>query len=121
MIAFLFFCSMMLGKHACAQGRVVINEYMPWTLNGCGTTAEFVELLNFGPGPVDIGCYILTDGDYSVTIPPHTILQPGQFYVLACLDVITAPCANINATIHSDLNWTTCGCTSAPIPTTGDG
>lgn len=94
---------------------------MPWTLSGCGATSEFVELLNFGPGPINIGCYILTDGDFSVTIPPNTILQPGQFFVLSGQDVIPAPCANIDSTIHPQLNWNTCGCTSGPIPTTGDG
>lgn len=104
-----------------STGRIVINEYMPWTSNGCGITTEFVELLNYGPGPVDIGCYILTDGDFSVTIPPNTILQPGQFYVLSGEDVVPGPCANTDSTITVNLNWTTCGCTSAPIPTTGDG
>lgn len=104
-----------------AQGRVVINEYMPWPGSACGSTAEFVELLNFGPGPVNIGCYILTDGDFSVTIPEGTILQPGQFYVIAGQDVIPAPCANLDSTVYANLNWNTCGCTSAPIPTTGDG
>jgi hypothetical protein len=94
---------------------------MPWTLNGCGATAEFVELMNFGPGPINIGCYILTDGDYSVTIPPNTILQPGDFYVIAGQDIIPFPCANIDSTIHADLNWNSCGCTSDPIPTSGDG
>lgn len=107
---------------AFSQGRVVINEFMPWTSNTCGgPTAEFVELLNFGPGPMNIGCYILTDGDYSVTIPPNTIIQPGQFYVISGQNIIPAPCANINATVTADLNWNTCNCTSAPIPTTGDG
>lgn len=105
-----------------AQGRVVINEYMPWTANGCSPTSEFIELLNFGPGPVDIGCYVLTEGDYAITIPPNTILQPGQFYVIAGQDVIAAPCANIDVTITAHLNWNTCtSCVSAPIPTTGDG
>lgn len=105
-----------------SQGRVVINEFMPWTANTCGaSTGEFVELLNFGPGPMNIGCYILTDGDYSITIPPNTILQPGEFYVIAGQSVIGYPCANIDSTITADLNWNTCNCTSAPIPTTGDG
>ncbi len=104
-----------------AQGRVVINEYMPWPGSTCGTTAEFVELLNFGPGPMNIGCYILTDGDYSITIPEGTILQPGQFYVIGGRDLIEAPCANLDSNIRVNLNWNTCGCTSAPIPTTGDG
>ena len=108
-------------RNADAQGRVVINEYMPWPGSACGTTAEFVELLNFGPGPVNIGCYILTDGDFTVTIPEGTILQPGEFYVIAGQNVINGPCANLDSTITADLNWNTCGCTSAPIPTTGDG
>jgi hypothetical protein len=105
-----------------AQGRVVINEYMPWTASTCGgPTAEFIELLNFGPGPLNIGCYIVTDGDYSITIPPNTILQPGAFYVLSGQSVIAGPCANIDSTVHPQLNWNTCNCTSAAIPTTGDG
>ena len=103
------------------SGRVVINEYMPWPASACGTTAEFVELLNFGPGPVNIGCYILTDGDFSITIPANTILQPGEFYVLSGQDINPGPCANIDSTIHPDLNWTTCNCTSGTIPTTGGG
>lgn len=113
---------LLISLKSLSQGRVVINEFMPWTSNGCGgPTAEFVELLNFGPGPVNIGCYILTDGDYAITIPPNTIIQPGEFYVIAGQSVIDAPCANIDSTITADLNWNTCGCTSAPIPTTGDG
>lgn len=104
-----------------SQGRVVINEYMPWPGSSCGTTAEFIELLNFGPGPVNIGCYILTDGDYSITIPANTILRPGQFYVIAGQDSIAAPCANLDSLIHVSLNWNRCRCTSAAIPTTGDG
>ncbi|HVE62011.1 MAG TPA: lamin tail domain-containing protein, partial [Chitinophagaceae bacterium] len=117
---FTFFCASQSFAQV-QKGHVVINEYMPWTLNGCGATAEFIELLNFGPGPIDIGCYILTDGDYSITIPPNTILQPGEFYVLAGQSFIPTPCANIDSNITVDLNWTTCGCTSGPIPTTGDG
>jgi hypothetical protein len=112
---------MLAGLTSRSQGKVVINEYLPWTSNGCGATAEFVELMNYGPGPMNIGCYILTDGDYSVTIPANTILQPGEFYVISGQDVIPSGCANIDSLIHSDLNWNTCGCTNAPIPTTGDG
>lgn len=94
---------------------------MPWTSNGCGTPAEFVELMNFGPGPVNIGCYVLTDGDFSITIPPGTILQPGDFYVISGQNFIPKPCANTTKNVTVDLNWNTCGCTSGPIPTTGDG
>jgi hypothetical protein len=103
------------------QGRVVINEFMPWPSGSCGTTAEFVELLNFGPGPINIGCYILTDGDYSITIPANTILKPGEYYILAGQNILGQPCGNLDSSITVDLNWNTCGCTSAAIPTTGDG
>lgn len=110
------------GMHAGAQGRVVINEYMPWTGNGCNTTSEFIELLNFGPGPVDIGCYILTEGDYAITIPPNTILQPGQYYVIAGQSILPAGCANIDSATTVHLNWNNCSnCVSAPIPSSGDG
>jgi hypothetical protein len=98
------------------NGYVVINEYMPWTLQACPNPSEFVEFLNFGPGPVNIGCYILTDGDYSITIPPNTWLNAGEFYVVSGQTNIPMPCANINYNVVADLNWNTCNCTSGPIP-----
>jgi len=110
-----------LPPGAAAQGRVVINEYLPWPGNGCGVTSEFVELLNFGPGPVDISCYVLTNGKYAITIPPQTILEPGKFYVLAGQDVLPADCGNIAGPTVVDLNWNHCNCTSGPIPSTGEG
>lgn len=103
------------------QGRVVINEYMPWPSNTCGTTSEFIELLNFGPGAMDIGCYTVTNGTYSVTIPPNTILLPGQFYVIAGQDYLPVGCANVDSAVQAALNWNTCNCTNLPIPTTGEG
>lgn len=104
-----------------AQGRVLINEYLPWPNNACGVTAEFIELYNFGPGPANIGGYIITDGDYSITIPANTILSPGEYFVLAGQNIIPQDCGNDLRNVTVNLNWNTCGCTSAPIPTTGDG
>lgn len=115
----LLFISLAASTGSFAQGRVVINEYMPWS--GCNTTSEFVELLNFGPGPIDIGCYIVTNGTYSVTIPPNTILQQGEFFVLSGEDVLLQNCGNIDSAVQVNLNWTTCNCTNTTIPTTGDG
>jgi hypothetical protein len=109
----------LFSKSISGQGRVVINEFMAWS--GCNTTSEFIELLNFGPGPMNIGCYIVTNGTYSVTIPPNTILQPGQYFVLSGQNTIAQGCGNTDSLIHVDLNWTTCNCTNTTIPTTGDG
>jgi hypothetical protein len=104
-----------------AQGRLVINEFMAWPGESCPVTAEFIELKNMGPGPMNIGCYVITDGDFAITIPANTILGPGEFYVLGGQDVINAPCANLTRNVTVNLNWSTCGCTNAPIPTTGQG
>jgi hypothetical protein len=101
------------------QGRIVVNEFMAWS--GCNTTSEFIELMNFGPGPMNIGCYIVTNGQYSVTIPPNTIVQPGDYYVISGQNTIAKDCGNRDSVITVDLNWTTCNCANTTIPTTGDG
>ena len=113
----LFFCPVSTN----AQGRIVINEFLPWPSNGCGTTAEFIELFNFGPGPINIGGYIVTDGDYAITIPANTMVAAGSFYVLAGQNTIPQNCGNDLRSVIANLNWNTCGCSSAPIPTSGDG
>lgn len=109
------------SQPAAAQGRLVINEFMNWTGENCPITAEFIELKNMGPGALNIGCHVVTEGDFAITIPPNTILGPGEFYILGGQDQINAPCANINRNISVDLNWNTCGCSSGTIPVTGDG
>jgi hypothetical protein len=115
----LFFTLLLISKIVAGQGRVVINEFMPWA--GCNTTSEFIELMNFGPGPMDIGCYIITNGTYSVTIPPNTILQRGQYYVLSGQNTLAKNCGNADSLINVDLNWNACNCTNTSIPTSGDG
>lgn len=102
-----------------AQGRIVINEFMPWS--GCNSNSEFVELKNFGPGPINIGCYIITNGQYSVTIPPNTVLVPGQFYLIAGHNTLEKNCGNNDSLVNVNLNWSTCNCTNTIIPTIGDG
>ena len=117
---------LLLATTAFAQmeGKVVINEYMPRTSNTCGTTSEFVELMNYGPGPVNIGCFILTTGVYAITIPPNTILQPGEFYILAGKSFLPGTCANTDSAatgVHASLNWNSGNYANKPIPQTGEG
>jgi hypothetical protein len=92
---------------------------MAWS--GCNTTSEYIELMNFGPGPMNIGCYIVTNGQYSVTIPPNTIVQPGDYFVIAGQNTLAKDCGNRDSAVTVDLNWTTCNCANTSIPTTGDG
>jgi hypothetical protein len=118
----IFAVSISLTNSAKGQaGYVLLNEYMPWTTNTCTVNGEFIELYNFGPGPVDMGCYMITDGDFSITFPPNTIINAGQYFVLGGKDTIPNGCANIDSQVVVDLNWSTCNCTSGVIPTTGDG
>lgn len=107
------------GLLARTQGRVVVNEFMAWS--GCSANSEFVELLNFGPGPVNIGCFIVTNGQFAVTIPANTVLKPGQFFTLAGQDSLRPGCGNADSTVSVQLNWNRCGCITAPLPAGGDG
>lgn len=119
-LSFLLLSLLLLFRLAgLAQGRVLINEFMAWS--GCSTTSEYIELMNFGPGPANIGCYIVTNGQYSVTIPANTVLNQGEYFVLAGQNSLAMGCGNIDSTIEVDLNWNTCNCTNAPVPATGNG
>ncbi len=69
-----------------ASGVILINEVLI-NADGGGAdtdngTGEFIELFCAGPGPCDIGCYIVGDDDYAIIIPSGTVLQAGDFYVL---------------------------------------
>lgn len=86
---------------------IVINEIMinpsgPNDGQNTPNTSEWIELYNTCSTPVDISCYSITDGDFSVVIPSGTVLQPYSFYVIGS--------QNSNAVIN--LNWASCNCTT---------
>jgi gliding motility-associated-like protein len=65
----------------CVYNTVVLNEilYRPVTANGVNpNTGEYIELV--GPAGANIGCYVLTDGDWTITIPPGTIIPPDGIF-----------------------------------------
>ncbi|MEN9948709.1 MAG: hypothetical protein RL106_1532, partial [Bacteroidota bacterium] len=91
------------------HAQLVINEILiNATSANCDgncvpNTGEWTELYNNSNSPINIGCYILTDGDWSATIPPGTILQPYQIYTIG----------SVNSQIPNlDLNIASCNCTS---------
>ena len=77
---------------ALAQPRVVINEF---AYDDTGTdNLEFIELYNADTVAVDISGWIVDCGDQltgdnnpDFVIPPGTILQPGQYYVIGTPDL----------------------------------
>ena len=94
----------------CSSPTVVINEvmYRPDTVDGNGTnpliTGEYIELI--GPPGTNIGCYVLSDGDWTVTIPPGTVIPPDGIFTLGHN---ASPYA-VRYGITYDLNVATCGC-----------
>ena len=86
---------------------IVINEIMinpngPNDGQNSPNTSEWVELYNTCSTPVDISCYALSDGDFTVVIPPGTILAPYGYYVIG----------SSNSNVALQLNWGTCNCTT---------
>lgn len=89
---------------------IYINEIL---INGPGScdgscnpnTEEWTELYNDCSTPVNIGCYVLTDGEFTVTIPAGTILAPYDYYVIG----------SNNSGGVVDLNLATCNCTSGTL------
>ena len=93
---------------AAAQSCVVLNEIMINPSGACDgscvpATAEWVELYNTCDIPVDIGCFVLTDEDFSVVFPPGTVIGPGDFFVIG----------SPNSGVSVNLDWSTCNCTSS--------
>ena len=90
--------------------QLVINEVLinATTANNDGNnspnTGEWSELLNNSASPLDISCYVMTDGDWSVTFPPGTILPP--FGIIT----IGSPFSQIPGL---DINIANCNCTSS--------
>ncbi|MDC0230876.1 gliding motility-associated C-terminal domain-containing protein, partial [Aureispira] len=67
----------------CFSSQVVLNEimYRPDSSNGVDpNTGEYIELI--GPAGANIGCYVLTDGDWSISIPPGTTIPADGFYTI---------------------------------------
>lgn len=88
---------------------IVINEILINAAGDCDggcspSTSEFTELYNTCGTPVNIGCYVMSDGDFSVTIPANTVIPAYGFFVIGS--------ANSPVPAEVDLNLATCNCVS---------
>ena len=88
---------------------VVINEVMVNAAGACDgsctpNTGEWIELYNNCPFTWNIECYILTDGDFSITLPAGTTIPGNGFIVIG----------SSNSGVAVDVNIGTCGCTTGP-------
>lgn len=69
-----------------------------------GDTAEWIELYNTCDTPVDLTCFVLSDGDFTVRFPAGTSIEPHGYFVIGS--------HNSQVPGGVDLNWSTCGCTT---------
>lgn len=99
-----FALTLLISSLASSQ-CVIINEIL---INGPGPndgsnspfTEEWVELYNTCGEAVDIGCSVLADGDFTVTIPENTILQPYDYFLIG----------SPSSGLALDLDWSACNC-----------
>ncbi|MBL0048769.1 MAG: gliding motility-associated C-terminal domain-containing protein [Bacteroidetes bacterium] len=106
----IFFLCFIKGGSLVQAQCIVINEIL---INGPGScdgscnpsTEEWTELYNTCSTPVNIGCFVLSDGEFTVTIPQGTILAANDYYVIGS--------PNSGGTV--DLNLATCNCASGTL------
>ena len=108
LIVFAIAASPLLNPIGMLAQCVRINEVL---INGPGAcdgmcspnTEEWTELYNTCSTPVNIGCFVLTDGDFIVSIPQGTMIAAHGFYVIGSvnspgpavdLDLGTCNCVN---------------------------
>ncbi|MFM1999993.1 MAG: hypothetical protein RL204_1940 [Bacteroidota bacterium] len=86
---------------------IVINEILINGPGGCDgacspSTEEWVELYNTCNSAVDLSCYVMTDGDFTVTFPAGTTI-PSFGYVTI---------GSSNSGFTPTINLASCGCTA---------
>lgn len=114
-----FICRVIVSTLLCllistsVDAQLEINEIMVSSGNdGTGPDSnEWVELINNSTSPIDISCMTISDGVFSITIPPSS---PGTPYFLApgATFLFGSAAADSLSTygIVPNLNWATCNC-----------
>lgn len=91
------------GSAQCVMfNEVMINPSDPCDGSCVPNTAEWIELYNSCSAAVDISCYVITDGDFTITIPGGTSIPANGYFVIGSNNSGGAVNLNINS----------CGCTS---------
>jgi hypothetical protein len=72
----------------CSATGVTITEILANPAGADTSGGEFIELHNSSGEPVSLEhCYLSTDKDDHITLPPTT-LQPGEYYAVALADML---------------------------------
>lgn len=122
-LTLLFLC---FGTAVFAQNTVFINEFSTDPAMNDGSGGEWIELYNSAATPVNIGCWVVSDGQGTVTIPAGTMIGGNDYFLIAkasTLSCATCDFRNIPtvigdtnpATVEIDLDMATCGCMSGSL------
>ncbi len=90
--------SVLLDTIGCRSNTVVLNEVMHKPLQGNGANpnaGEFIEII--APAGSNIGCYVLTDGDWTITIPPNTTVPADGLFSIGNNAIYGANFFDLNA------------------------
>ncbi len=87
---FLFFLFFSCAWMPYSQAQVLLNELSPDSGMSDGANDGIVELINAGAAAADIGCMVLSNGEWTVTIPDGTMLAAGEVFLIGCSDNSTA-------------------------------
>ncbi len=82
--------------------------------NNDGTNDGIVELINTSPTPYDASCYVISNAEWIVILPPGTIIDPGEVFLIACSEGQNNG-ANPNPVRGSGLTCATCDFPNMPI------
>jgi len=88
---------------------VLINEVMVNPNDPCDgsctpNTAEWIELYNTCNTAIDLSCFVITEGDFTITLPTGSSIPANGYFVIG----------SNNSGGAVDLNISNCGCTSGP-------
>ena len=104
MVVTLMGLSQLMTSQCVVINEVLINASGECDGNCVPNTAEWLELYNTCDSPVNIGCYVITDGDFSITFPSGTTMAPNGYLVVG----------SSNSVAVVDVDWSSCNCTSGP-------
>lgn len=81
---------------------IVINEILINGPGGCDgncspNTEEWIELYNTCNTPVDLSCFVLTDGDFTVTLPSGTSISANGYVTIGSNNSGFVPTINIGS------------------------
>ncbi|HMP23248.1 MAG TPA: hypothetical protein PKC76_03910 [Saprospiraceae bacterium] len=96
------------------NAQLRFSELSPDSGNNDGTNDGIVELINIGNTPYDAGCYVISNSEWLVVLPPGTIIQPGAVFLIACSEGQNTG-TNPNPIPGSGLACATCDFPNLPI------